>query len=387
MKILFVSNVRSHIGQFHTNYINYLKENGHTVDVSCYDNSADKDGFDFKSINQFYFIPVQRSPFKPQNFKAISQLKEIIKKGNYDIIHCHTPMGAVSARVAARLTKSSAKVIYTAHGFHFFKGAPAVNWMCYYPIEKLLAHWTDTLITINSEDYQRAKDKKFKVRDEIIKVNGVGVDLSKFAVATAERKLQLRKEYGIGQQEFVLIYPGDLVPGKNQAMIFRAISILKDKIPTIKLLLPGQPKFIDDYKAMVKELGVEQYVDFMGYRRDIPQLVALSDISVSASRREGLPVNLIEALAIGNPIVATNARGNNDVVEDGVNGFIIEQDNHRQMAEKIYEIYSNKALYDKMSKASVQLSDKYSVENVNKALAEVYKKYGADFKGVKAAEE
>ena len=285
MKILFVSNVRSHIGQFHTNYINYLKENGHTIEVSCYDNSADKDGFDFKSINKFHFIPIQRSPFKPQNIKAISQLKEIIKKGNYDIIHCHTPMGAVSARIATKLAKSKAKVIYTAHGFHFFKGASAVNWLCYYPIEKLLAHWTDTLITINSEDYERARNKKFKVRDEIVKVNGVGVDLSKFAVVTDEKKQQLREEYGISKESFVLIYPGDLVPGKNQAMIFRAISLLKDKIPTIKLLLPGQPKFIDDYKAMVKELGVEQYVEFMGYRRDIPQLVALSDISVSASRR------------------------------------------------------------------------------------------------------
>lgn len=380
MKILFVSNVRSHIGQFHTNYINYLKENGHTIEVSCYDNSADKDGFDFKSINKFHFIPIQRSPFKPQNIKAISQLKEIIKKGNYDIIHCHTPMGAVSARIATKLAKSKAKVIYTAHGFHFFKGASAVNWLCYYPIEKLLAHWTDTLITINSEDYERARNKKFKVRDEIVKVNGVGVDLSKFAVVTDEKKQQLREEYGISKESFVLIYPGDLVPGKNQAMIFRAISLLKDKIPTIKLLLPGQPKFIDDYKAMVKELGVEQYVEFMGYRRDIPQLVALSDISVSASRREGLPVNLIEALAIGNPVIATNARGNSDVVEDGVNGYIIEQDNHQQMADKIYQVYSDKALYNKMSKASLQLSEKYSVENVNKSLAEIYKKYGVEFK-------
>ena len=379
MKILFVSNVRSHIGQFHTNYINYLKENGHTIEVSCYDNSADKDGFDFKSISKFHFIPIQRSPFKPQNFKAISQLKEIVKKGEYDIIHCHTPMGAVSARIAAKLAKSDAKVIYTAHGFHFFKGAPALNWICYYPIEKLLAHWTDTLITINSEDYKRAQNKKFKVRDEIVKVNGVGVDLSKFTVTTPEKKQQLRKEYGISDDAFVLIYPGDLVPNKNQAMIFRAISILKDKIPNIKLLLPGQPKFIDQYKAMVKELGVEDNVEFMGYRRDIPQLVALSDISVSASRREGLPVNLIEALAIGNPIVATDARGNSDVVEDGINGFIIEQDNHQQMADKIYQIYSDKELYNKFSEASVQLSNKYSVANVNKSLAQIYSKYGVKF--------
>lgn len=136
MKILFVSNVRSHIGQFHTNFINLLKENGHTIDVSCFDNSADKDGFDFKSINKFNFIPLQRSPYKKENIQAIKQLKELIIKEDYDIIHCHTPMGAVAARVAAKQAKSRAKVIYTAHGFHFFKGAPKMNWLFFYPVEK-----------------------------------------------------------------------------------------------------------------------------------------------------------------------------------------------------------------------------------------------------------
>lgn len=379
MKILFVSNVRSHIGQFHTNYINLLVKNGHTVDVSCYDNSADKDGFDFKAINKFYFIPLQRSPFKTANIKAISQLKEIIKNGNYDIIHCHTPMGAVAARMAAKQAKSEAKVIYTAHGFHFFKGAPAMNWMFFYPVEKMLAHRTDTLITINSEDYNLARNKKFKVKDDILKINGVGVDLNKFTVATPQAKAQLRKEYGYGEDEFMLIYPADLVTGKNQEMIFKAVKMLKNKIPTIKLLLPGQQKMITEYVQMVKDMGIENNVEFLGYRRDIPNLVTLCDVSVSASRREGLPVNLIEALAIGKPIVATNVRGNGDIVEDGVNGFLVELDNAEQMADRIYEIYCNPQLAQKMSEEAVKLSKKYSISSVNKSLAEVYKKYGVKF--------
>ena len=379
MKILFVSNVRSHIGQFHTNFINLLKENGHTIDVSCFDNSADKDGFDFKSINKFNFIPLQRSPYKKENIKAIKQLKELIIKEDYDIIHCHTPMGAVAARVAAKQAKSRAKVIYTAHGFHFFEGAPKTNWLFFYPVEKMLAHYTDTLININQEDYNLATTKKFKVKDQIIKVNGVGVDLSKFSAVNPEMKLQLREEYGFNKDEFMLIYPADLVTGKNQEMIFKAVKILKDKIPTIKLLLPGHQKMITEYKQMVKDMGIENHVEFMGYRRDIAKLVAMCDVSVSASRREGLPVNLIEASAIGKPIVATRVRGNSDIVEDGVNGFLVELDDYEKMAEKLLKIYSDPQLAKKMGEEAVRLSKKYSIEEVNKSLAEVYKKYGAEF--------
>lgn len=379
MKILFVSNVRSHIGQFHTNFINLLHKNGHTVEVSCFDNSADKDGFDFSSVSKFYFIPLQRSPFKIQNIEAISQLTQIIKNGNYDIIHCHTPMGAVSARIAAQRAKTNAKVIYTAHGFHFFNGAPIKNWIFYYPVEKHLAKKTDTLITINNEDFQRAKDKNFKVRDDIVKINGVGVDLKKFIQATPIIKSQLRKEYGFNNDEFLLIYPADLVYGKNQEMIFKAIKLLEQKIPTIKLLLPGQPKKLDEYKQMVRDMNIEDRVQFMGYRRDIPKLVSLCDVSVSASKREGLPVNLIEALAIGKPIVATNVRGNADIVEDGVNGYLVEQNNYEQMADRIFKIYSDNKLAASMSKNAIKMAEKYSIDSVNKSLANVYKKYGVKF--------
>ncbi len=379
MKILFVANVRSHIGQFHTNYINYLKKNGHTIDVSCYDNSADKDGYDFSGVHQFYFIPLQRSPFKRQNLKAISELTEIIKKGNYDIIHCHTPMGAVSARVAAKRAKTKAKIIYTAHGFHFFKNAPLQNWLFFYPVEKILAHYTDTLITINNEDYQLAKKKKFKVRDEILKINGVGVDLHKFTPSTPQIKAELRKQYGYRDDEFLLIYPADIVRGKNQEMLFKTIKILEKDIPTIKLLLPGHQRMIDEYRQIVREMDLESRVEFLGYRRDIQNLVSLCDISVSASRREGLPVNLIEALAIGKPIVATRVRGNADIVKDGVNGYLVELDNDEQMAEKILAIYQNPELAKKMREQALILSEQYSIENVNQKLAEVYKKYGAEF--------
>lgn len=382
MKILFVSNVRSHIGQFHTNFINLLKENGHTIDVSCFDNSADKDGFDFKSINKFYFIPLQRSPYKKENIKAIKELKELIIKENYDIIHCHTPMGAVAARVAAKQAKSKAKVIYTAHGFHFFKGAPKMNWMFFYPVEKFLARYTDMLITINQEDYELATAKKFKVKDGIVKINGVGVDLSKFSVATPQAKSELRKEYGFNDDDFILIYPADYSYRKNHEMLFEAVYKLKDKIPTIKVLMPGQQQKLAEYTEIVKNLGIEKHINMLGYRRDIPNLITLSDVSVSTSRQEGLPVNLIEALAIGKPIVATDVRGNSDLIENGINGYKIKLNDSDTMAEKLLELYNNPQLAEKMAQEAVKMSKKYSIENVNKSLADIYKKYDVEFSTV-----
>lgn len=382
MKILFVSNVRSHIGQFHTNFINLLKENGHTIDVSCFDNSADKDGFDFKSINKFYFIPLQRSPYKKENIKAIKELKELIIKENYDIIHCHTPMGAVAARVAAKQAKSKAKVIYTAHGFHFFKGAPKMNWMFFYPVEKFLARYTDMLITINQEDYELATAKKFKVKDGIVKINGVGVDLSKFSVATPQAKSELRKEYGFNDDDFILIYPADYSYRKNHEMLFEAVYKLKDKIPTIKVLMPGQQQKLAEYTEIVKNLGIEKHINMLGYRRDISNLITLSDVSVSTSRQEGLPVNLIEALAIGKPIVATDVRGNSDLIENGINGYKIKLNDSDTMAEKLLELYNNPQLAEKMAQEAVKMSKKYSIENVNKSLADIYKKYDVEFSTV-----
>ena len=288
-------------------------------------------------------------------------------------------MGAVAARTAAKRAKTKAKVIYTAHGFHFFRGAPLMNWLFFYPVEKYLAHYTDTLITINSEDYNLAVKKKFKVKDGIIRVNGVGVDLKKFTPSTDEIKAKLREEYGYSQDSFMLIYPADIVRGKNQEMIFNAVKSLQEKIPTIRLLLPGHQRMLEEYKQIVKEMGIEDRVDFLGYRRDIHKLVSMCDISVSASRREGLPVNLIEAMAIGKPIIATNVRGNADLVENGKNGYIVELDNWQEMADRICELYTHPETAEKMSKSAVKMAEKYSIENVNHTLSEVYKKYGAVF--------
>ncbi len=341
MKILYVATVRSHIGQFHMPVIRKLVEDGHEVHAAFHDNSADKKGLDLSVIHQTFEIPFVRSPYSLQNVKAYFALKRVIRAGHYDIIHCHTPVGAMLTRLAARAErKKGTRVFYTAHGFHFYKGAPKKNWLFFYPVEKLLSGLTDVLITINQEDYDLAVHKHFRA-GKIVKIDGVGVDLSKFSVASPEEREQARAAFGLKPEQFVLLYAADLSVRKNQPMIFRALARLKDACPNIVAWMPGQPILKEEYERQCEELGITSMVRFMGYRRDIDKLLTACDCVVSSSRQEGLPINLIEAAASGKYIIATDVRGNADVVKQSGYGTLVKLNDDKAMAEAIVSRIKN----------------------------------------------
>lgn len=376
MKVLFVATVRSHIGQFHMPFIRELKAHGAQVDAAFKDNSADKPGLDLSAIDKTFEVPFERQPLRPDNIKAYKTLKKVIDSNNYDAIHCHTPMGAVIARLAAKgARKNGTKVIYTAHGFHFFKGAPLKNWLFFYPVEKYLSKYTDCLITINSEDYALAHEKKFRA-GKIYQVHGVGVELDRFKAVDDEEKARLRAEYGYDNDTFIMIYPADLSVRKNQPMLFDALQKIVQKNKNVKLLLPGQPIRLEEYKQMVAERGIAENVDFLGYRRDINNLVGLSDLSVASSFQEGLPINLIEAMAMGNPIVATDVRGNNDAVEDGVNGYLVPVGDSGMMAEKILELMNDREKLRTFGENGLDMVRDFSTENVNREMLTIYSNLG-----------
>lgn len=372
MKILFVATVRSHIGQFHMPLIRTLKEAGHEVHAAYKDNSADKPGLDLSPIDEVFEVPFERSPYSAKNIRACRVLKKIIEDGNYDIIHCHTPMGGVCTRIAAKnVRKHGTKVFYTAHGFHFYKGAPLKNWLFYYPVEKWLAHYTDVLITINQEDYDLATQKHFKA-GRIEKINGVGVDLSKFTPITKEEQAAARAEYGFTPDQFIMLYAADLSYRKNQPMLFRALARLKDSHPEMLLLLPGQPILREEYEKQCEELGISHMVRFMGYRRDIDRLLAACDCVVSSSRQEGLPLNLIEAAARGRYIIATDVRGNADVVKQSGYGTLVKLDDDAAMAEKIDQIYKNIELRNNLASAGYSRVEKYTVPCVCEKILRIF---------------
>lgn len=376
MKILFVATVRSHIGQFHMPFIRELKARGVEVHAAFKDNSADKPGLDLSAIDKTFEVPFERQPLRPNNIKAYRELKKIIDGNGYDAVHCHTPMGAVITRLAAKSArKKGTKVIYTAHGFHFFKGVSIKNWMLFYPVEKYLSKYTDCLITINSEDCELAHKKKFRA-GKIYKVHGVGVELDKFKAVDADEKARLRAEYGYDGDTFIMIYPADLSVRKNQPMLFDALQKIAEKNKNVKLLLPGQPIRLEEYKRMVSERGIADNVEFLGYRRDINNLVGLSDLSVASSFQEGLPINIIEAMAMGNAIVATDVRGNNDAVEDGVNGYLVPVGDSDLMAEKILELMNDREKLRTFGENGLDMVKDFSTENVNCEMLTIYGNLG-----------
>lgn len=365
-KVLFTATVDSHILSFHIPFLKYFQENGYETHV------ATNGKKEIPYTDKKHTVSLERSPLKPQNLKAFKQLKAIIDNEKFDIIHTHTPMGAAVTRLAARKArkKYGTRVIYTAHGFHFFKGAPVLNWLVYYPIEMLLAYKTDDLITINQEDYKRAK-VKFKTK--VHYVPGVGVDPKKFDFKfTKTDKTKLRKELGLKDSDFVMIYPAELNKNKNQTMLIEVMESLVQNHPDIHLLLPGKDSLDGFHARLAKEKGLENNIHLLGFRKDIPQLLKISDLAVSASKREGLPVNIIEAMTVGLPVVATACRGATELVEDQANGIIVPLDDVRGMTDAI-ELYRNdENARTEVGRAGLEASRKYDLEVIVKQMNDIY---------------
>jgi len=368
-KVLFTSHT-ANFSKFNRPFMRWFTRFGYEVHYA----SAGEE--QVKDCDKHFTVPFERSPLKANNLRAMRQLKKIIDAEQYDIIHTHTPMGSVVTRLAANAArrKHGTRVIYTAHGFHFFKGAPLINWLIYYPIEKFMARFTDTLVTINKEDYTRAK-KKF--RTEVKYIPGVGVDLTRFAtkMSTVEKR-ELRKTLGLGVKDFVLIYTAELNANKNQVMLIQAMESLIKRQPNIHLLLAGDGELASHYKAEVKSKGMAGNIHFLGYRHDVPALLQISDVAVSTSKREGLPVNIMEAMATGLPIVATDCRGQADLVKNGINGFLVDSNDVKNLKKKVSKIFADKVLKNNLGRNSVNSAKKYDLRLLLDEMAVIYGKDG-----------
>lgn len=365
--------VTAHLGRHFRIFGHYdykvLLDMGHEVHIAAnfkYDLDQFEDGRVIK-----HQVDFDRNPLGISNFKAFRQLKNLFRSVHFDLVHCQSPSGGAITRLATRsIRKKGTKVLYTAHGLHFFKGAPLKNWILYYGIEKLLGRLTDCIITINKEDFEASKNK-LKI-NKVEHINGVGINLDKYQPQSKERKEHLRKKYGYNQNNFIIVYVGELSYRKQQSLIINSAAILNDKIGDLKILLVGVGELESEYKKMVKELGLEGIVNFMGYRNDVPDLMMLSDIAVSASRQEGLPVNIMEAMATGLPLVVTNCRGNRDLVEDGINGYIVDIDDSISFSKAVIRLYNSKSLRESFKKENVQLIKKYSLDKIKKEMERIF---------------
>lgn len=371
-KVLFVATVvRLHLNLFHLPYLRWFHDQGWQVDVAANNDFENPADCVIPFCDNHYVLPFERSPFKKGNLEAYRQLKALLDREHYDIIHCHTPMGGVIARLAAGSTRNKGtKVLYTAHGFHFYDGAPMLNWLLYYPVERLLSHRTDLLLTINGEDHRRAKTFHAK-RTEM--VNGVGIDLSRFTEATPRQKADVRRELGLKEGDTFAFTAGNLDPGKNHKTLLHAMKLLDD--PSFHLVLAGNGPLYSDLQDLARELGIQDQLHLLGFRRDVYRLCSAADLFLFSSRREGLSVSMMEAMACGLPIVASRVRGNTDLIDDGLGGFLVESDDASGFAGGIRKLLAEPGIREQMKQYNLQKIQRYSIEAVTAQMAELYRSF------------
>lgn len=377
-KVLFCATVDYHFKAFHLPILKWFKEKGWEVHIAA------SGEMDLPYVDQKFNIPIQRSPFNKKNLVAFKNLKSIMNEHEYKIVHGHTPMGGFLTRLAAKQARNKGtKVLYTAHGFHFCKGAPLMNWVLYYPIEKMLARYTDCLITINEEDYQRAKTHRFKAKS-IEHVHGVGVDTDLFKPMNEKQKKEQREKLGYRSDDFLLFYAAEFNKNKNQQLLIKAMAELKKDLPNAKLLLAGEGNLENSCKQLAIELDVDKQVEFLGYRKDIVNLLPMCDVAVASSHREGLPVNIMEAMACGLPVVATENRGHNELVQNLYNGWTIKPENLIEMVNKLKQLATNQELLTTLgNNGKRKMIKTYSINTILEEKSILYEKFMEEMEGMR----
>ena len=309
----------------------------------------------------FHQIDFYRNPIHPGNVKAYYQLNQLVTKEQFDVIHSNTPVGGVLGRIVARSNKT-AHVLYQAHGFHFFKGAPLLNWLLYYPVEKLLARITDEIITINKDDYRFAL-KHLHPRSKVYYVPGVGIEPDKWKAS-----LDLRSEFGFNEEDFLVLAVGRLEKNKNCLTIIDAISEIDDE--NVKLVFCGDG---EDRQMLEERSGnLGKRVRFLGNQNDMPNIYHMADCFVLASFREGLSRSIMEAMACGLPCVVSDIRGNGDLIDEQ-GGFLFDPNNAEELRDKIVELYKSKELYQQMKMHNLEKIKQFSLNRVVDDLVKIYK--------------
>ncbi len=316
-KALVVATVGGFI-DFEKKNIKRLEELGYEVHIAC----AKKGWEEYLiGINENVIdIPFDRNPLSSMNMIAFKELKELIHKEKYQLIHCHTPIAGVLTRLAAKKVRKTCKVIYTAHGFHFYKGALIKNWFIFYPAEWISAWYTDILITINSEDYALAKKKLHAKKIEY--VPGIGIDVESIWNLHVNCE-QVKLELGLMPGQKMLLSVGELNKNKNHRIVIEALSRLNDK--NIHYYIAGEGELKEELEKLAEQLNIGKQVHLLGYRKDIIALNKSADLFCFPSHREGLSVSLMESIACGTPVICSNIRGNRDLANGNSNVLLFDE--------------------------------------------------------------
>lgn len=365
MKILYVTTIGTTM-MFFKKFIEELLQEGNIVDIACNTSLADVPECYREWKCNIYQLDCSRSPLNRGNINAIRQIEKLVSENQYDIVHCHTPVAAMCTRIACRKARrNGTKVFYTAHGFHFYKGAPLKNWLLYYPVEKLCAYWTDVLITINQEDYILAQ-KKMSAK-QIEYVPGVGIDLQRFETVNIDLEAK-RKEFEIPNEAIVLLSVGELNTNKNHETVIRAIADMKE----VYYLIAGKGELQEYLQNIIDDLGITNRVRLLGFRNDIDELCVMSDIFCFPSYREGLGLAAIEGMASGLPLIVADNRGTRDYAKNNINALCCTAESVVEFRKAIERMVKEETLRKSMGEKNKKIAKKYDVFTVIELMKELY---------------
>ncbi|WP_414056009.1 glycosyltransferase family 4 protein [Macrococcus equi] len=367
-KVLFSANVFRHFTSFHTPYMKMLMDKGYEVyAIANEDYGGHKEQLDALGIHTIK-VPINRNPLSKDNVESLKILKNTMENEDFDIVHVHTPIAAFLTRLA-KPKDMQGKLIYTAHGFHFFKDAPLKNWLLYFPLEKLTAAKTDLLITTNKEDTVTARKLGF-TDENLVHIKGVGVEIDHPKLTDSE-KLSLRNDLGLKVSDKVIIFVAEMNDNKNQIFLLRNWKKIKEQVPDAVLLFAGIGPNLEQYEEYSAENALKD-VHFLGFRKDVPNLLQISDVMTLLSHREGLPKSIMEGMAQGLPCVVADTRGIVDLVDDNENGFVVEKGNDASLIYAFAEVLNNDELRKSMGEKSKQKVESFTLDSVMKDYEQAY---------------
>lgn len=360
-RVLVLCTTDNMVTQFLLPHIKHMQQNGNVVDIAC--NSS---GVWFKELQKLgltvYELPCKRNPLKFSNVKAYKILKNIVKCNKYDLIYCQQPVGGVLGRLIGH--KYKIPVLYTVHGFFFYKDCKLVNKLVYKTVEKWLAKYTDVIVTINEEDYIAAKSMK---RDNVFKIPGIGFDKNKYQIQLT--KQQARKKLNLDDDCFVICTVAEFIKRKNYDTMLKTISQLQGNV---KFIACGTGKLFKKMQKRVKKMNLIDKVIFLGYRKDVNHIMSAADVFFLPSHQEGLTLSIIEAMNFYLPVVTSDVRGNRDLIVDGKGGYVLDQNDYKSMASKLTELQNNLELRLQFGSFNHQHSFEYDLDNVIRKLDDIY---------------
>lgn len=359
-KRILISSTDLMMIQFLLPHIKNLAENGYIVDIAC-SNVGDRiNEIREKTknyINKLHIIRTVRTPFSLKNVSGYKDIKDVINQNTYDIIWTNEPVMGIVTRLAARKKRKQKllKVLYMAHGFHFYKGAPLINWLIFYPIERIASLWTDCIVTVNKEDFQRSKKLRAKTTEYI---HGIGINTERLNQTT---ETDIRKELNLSDDNFLVLSVGELNKNKNQKVIIKALAQINNS--NIHYVLCGKGDQEHHLRSLAEKLNVADNVHFLGYRTDVVDICSQANVFVMPSLREGLPVSSLEAMYCGLPLITSNIRGLQDIMEDGISGYLCTPTNQKDFTDAIINLSQNKELQISAAKRNKKIVEPYLLQN------------------------